>query len=148
MRARPLLWFVVAAALASPAAIGLHGAQDPQQPTFRTEANYVRVDVYPSSNGAPVTDLQKDDFEILEDGAPQTIDAFEHVMVAGSVPQDEQARAGQPSPNRARCSRIREPASSSSSSTTTTSTSAARVPCATRSSTRSIGSSGPRISSR
>ena len=88
MRARPVLWFVVAAALASPAAIGLHGAQDPQQPTFRTEANYVRVDVYPSSNGAPVTDLQKDDFEILEDGAPQTLDAFEHVMVAGNVPQE------------------------------------------------------------
>ena len=89
MRARPVLWFVVAAALASPAAIGLHGAQDPQQPTFRTEANYVRVDVYPSSNGAPVTDLQKDDFEILEDGAPQTLDAFEHVLVAGNVPQED-----------------------------------------------------------
>ena len=64
------------------------GGQEPQQPTFRTEANYVRVDVYPTSNGAPVTDLQKDDFEVLEEGAPQTIDAFEHVMVAGNVPQE------------------------------------------------------------
>ena len=63
-------------------------AQEPPQPTFRTEANYVRVDVYPTLNGAPLTDLQKDDFEILEQGEPQTIDAFEHVMATGSVPQD------------------------------------------------------------
>jgi VWFA-related protein len=62
-------------------------SQEPQ-PTFRTDANYVRVDVYPTQNGAPLTDLQKDDFEIVEEGAPQTIDAFEHVLVTGGVPQD------------------------------------------------------------
>jgi VWFA-related protein len=84
MRVRPLLWFLIAVLVSDPGA----GAQEPQQPTFRTEANYVRVDVYPTSNGAPVTDLQKDDFEVLEEGAPQTIDAFEHVLVAGSVPQE------------------------------------------------------------
>ena len=63
------------------------GPQEPQ-PTFRTEANYVRVDVYPTRNGVSLTDLQKDDFEILEEGAPQAIDAFEHVRVTGNVPQE------------------------------------------------------------
>src|SRR5687767_9241002 len=70
MRARLLRWLLLAVLIIGPAAAG----QEPPQPTFRTEANYVRVDVYPTSNGAPVTDLQKDDFEILEEGAPQTID--------------------------------------------------------------------------
>jgi VWFA-related protein len=83
MRARRYLWIVLAAMCLA----GVH-AQDPVQPTFRTEANYVRVDVYPTRNGTTLTDLQKDDFEIVEDGAPQTIDAFEHVMVTGSVPQE------------------------------------------------------------
>jgi VWFA-related protein len=62
-------------------------AQD-QQPTFRTEANYVRVDVYPTAKGVPVADLRKDDFEIFENNQPQTIDAFEHVIVSGQVPQE------------------------------------------------------------
>ncbi len=108
MRARRLILVLVAAVVMSqakavtgpakagpyvrPARAGLFvpelRAQEPQQPTFRTEANYVRVDVYPTSNGVPVTDLQKDDFEVIEEGAPQTIDAFEHVMVAGNVPQE------------------------------------------------------------
>ena len=30
----------------------------PPPPTFRTEANYVRVDVFPTKDGAPVTDLR------------------------------------------------------------------------------------------
>jgi VWFA-related protein len=83
MRARRVLWIVLAVVCLD----GLH-AQDPVQPTFRIEANYVRVDVYPTQNGAPVIDLQKDDFEIVEGGAPQTIDAFEHVRVTGGVPQE------------------------------------------------------------
>ena len=46
-----------ALALGATAAV-LAAAQDqPPQPTFRTEANYVRVDVYPTRDGAPVTDL-------------------------------------------------------------------------------------------
>src|SRR3954468_9793911 len=38
-------------------------SQPPQQPpsTFRTEANFVRVDVYPTVNGAPVQDLKAAD---------------------------------------------------------------------------------------
>src|SRR6185503_16725400 len=61
----------------------------PPQPTFRTEANYVRVDAYPTiADGAPVTDLTQADFEILDGGAPQTIEQFERVVVRASGPQD------------------------------------------------------------
>jgi VWFA-related protein len=63
----------------------LAAAQSPQ-PTFRTEANYVRIDAYPTKNGAPVTDLIQDDFEILDDRVPQRIEQFEHVMIRGTVP--------------------------------------------------------------
>jgi VWFA-related protein len=63
-------------------------AQDQPRPTFKTEANYVRVDVFPTKDGLPVTDLTAADFEVLEDKAPQKIDAFEHIVVRGNVPQD------------------------------------------------------------
>ncbi len=55
--------------------------QTPQQPTFRAGANLVRVDVYPMLDGAPVRDLTRQDFQVFEDGVPQTIDTFEHVVV-------------------------------------------------------------------
>src|SRR5881628_3345581 len=61
---------------------------NPPQPTFRTEANYVRVDVYPTKDGAPVTDLRQEDFEIVEGGAPQKIEQFERVLIEGNLPQD------------------------------------------------------------
>ena len=62
-------------------------------PTFRTEANYVRVDVYPTKDDAPVADLTQADFEVLEGGAPQKIEQFERVVIRGGVPQDTAARA-------------------------------------------------------
>ena len=58
-----------------------------QRPTFRTEANYVRVDVYPTAGGTPVMDLRAEDFEVFEDGVPQSIRAFEHVVVRPAGPQ-------------------------------------------------------------
>src|SRR5580698_8256951 len=60
----------------------------PTQPTFRTEANYVRVDVFPTHDGAPVLDLTQNDFELREGGVPQKIDQFEHVMIRAGGPQD------------------------------------------------------------
>ena len=60
----------------------------PPGPRFRTEVNYIRVDVYPTANDAPVTDLTQNDFEILEDGVAQKIEQFEHVVIRGPVPQD------------------------------------------------------------
>ena len=55
-------------------------------PSNRTGGTSVRVDVYASLDGKPVDDLQRADLELLEDGVPQTIGAFEHVQVgtAGS----------------------------------------------------------------
>ncbi len=58
-------------------------AQDPrnelQQPTFRSGAHYVRVDAYPSRDGKPIPGLAAADFELLEDGKPQTIDSLEFI---------------------------------------------------------------------
>lgn len=70
-------------------------AQTPQEaqpaPTFRTEANYVRVDVYPTRNGAPVADLTKDDFEILEGGKPQKVEQFERIQIRAAGAQESRA---------------------------------------------------------
>ena len=82
MRRAALVLILASVALASPA------AQQPAQPTFRTGANYVRVDVYPTRNGMPVDDLRREDFELLDDKAPQTIDEFEHVVVRSAGPQE------------------------------------------------------------
>jgi VWFA-related protein len=57
-------------------------------PTFRTEANYVRVDIYPTKDGTPVPDLTQADFEVLEGGVPQKIEQFEHVVIRQAGPQD------------------------------------------------------------
>ena len=60
--------------------------QDAQRPTFRTEANFVRVDAYPTAGGQPVGDLRREDFEVLEDGRPQTIETFEYVRITPAGP--------------------------------------------------------------
>lgn len=60
-----------------------------QPPTFRTEANFVRVDVYPTKDGKPVLDLKTEDFEVFEDGAPQAIQSFEHILITPVGPQDQ-----------------------------------------------------------
>jgi VWFA-related protein len=64
-----------------------------QQPptTFRTEANFVRVDVYPTQDGKPVLDLKSEDFEVFEDGAPQAVQSFEHIVVTPAGPQAQRA---------------------------------------------------------
>ena len=52
------------------------------QPTFRTGVNIVRVDVIVADDdGKPVTDLTKEEFEIIEDGRTQTIDLFRHIRI-------------------------------------------------------------------
>jgi VWFA-related protein len=70
---------------------GFASGQSPdqlQQPTFRTEANYVRADVYPTIKGVPVDDLRADELQILEDGVPQKIEQFERVVIRGNLPQE------------------------------------------------------------
>jgi VWFA-related protein len=63
--------------------------QDPQRPIFRTEANFVRVDVFPTRNGTPVKDLTAADFEVFEDGVRQKVETFESVQVRTGAPQNE-----------------------------------------------------------
>ena len=91
-RNRALVW-ISAGALAATILLGassMRGAQDPPQPpTFRTEANYVRVDLFPTTrDGVPIADLRQDELQILEDGVPQKIEQFEHVVIRGNVPQE------------------------------------------------------------
>jgi VWFA-related protein len=74
--------FVLFAIFALMAAIAARQAPTTSRQPFRAAANLVRVDVYPTADGVPVRDLTKDDFQIFEDGKPQTIDAFEHVEIA------------------------------------------------------------------
>jgi VWFA-related protein len=70
------------------------GEPAPQQPTFRAGVNYVRVDVIVSdSKGQPVTNLTQADFEVLEDGKPQTIDQFRLIRLDGNPgPRDPAPR--------------------------------------------------------
>jgi predicted RNA-binding protein YlqC (UPF0109 family) len=53
---------------------------------FRAGATYVRVDAYPTLDGRIIQGLTKDDFELLEDGKPQTIASTE--FVAFGAPDD------------------------------------------------------------
>lgn len=57
----------------------------PQQPVFRTELNFVRVDaIVTDRDGKPVTDLKETDFEVFEDGKPQKIETFKLIQVTGT----------------------------------------------------------------
>jgi VWFA-related protein len=51
-------------------------------PTFKAGVEYVEVDaVITNAQGTLITDLTKDDFQVFEDGKPQTISAFSVVNV-------------------------------------------------------------------
>jgi VWFA-related protein len=67
----------------------------PQQPTFRAGVNFVRVDVIVHDDkGQPVTNLSQADFEVLEDGRPQTIEQFRLIRIDGNPrPGDPPPRA-------------------------------------------------------
>jgi VWFA-related protein len=59
----------------------------PQPPIFRGGINFVRVDVIISDNksGAPIADLKQSDFEVAEDGKPQTIESFKFIKLDGGT---------------------------------------------------------------
>jgi VWFA-related protein len=64
--------------------------QQQQQPTFKSGAEIVRVDVTVlDRNGKPVTNLSKDDFVVFEDGVPQRIQAFQFIAFTGEHGPDE-----------------------------------------------------------
>ena len=55
-----------------------------QQPTFRTETNLVIVNLSAKDkSGRPITNLKKEDVEILEDGVRQEISVFELQKLSG-----------------------------------------------------------------
>jgi VWFA-related protein len=57
-----------------------------QPPTFRGGINFVRVDVIVSDRaGNAVSDLQIGDFDVTEDGKPQTIETFKLVHLDGGL---------------------------------------------------------------
>ena len=65
--------------------------QPPQQPVFRTGINFVRVDaIVTDKQGNPVADLKQTDFDVLEDGKPQTIETFRFVKADGAAPVEAQ----------------------------------------------------------
>lgn len=49
----------------------------PQHPVFRGGSTLVAVDVYPTKDGKVVEGLTPSDFEVKEDGKPQTVEFFE-----------------------------------------------------------------------
>jgi VWFA-related protein len=55
------------------------------QPVFRGGINFVRVDVIATDGkGQHVTDLKQDEFEVLEDNEPQTVEQFRMIKVDGN----------------------------------------------------------------
>ncbi len=98
-----LAYCVLAAAFAAPLALGVkaqdaaakkpEAAQQPapapaapadqQTPVFRSDINFVRVDVIVTDRqGNPVHDLKQEDFEVTEDGKPQAIQTFKLINVS------------------------------------------------------------------
>jgi VWFA-related protein len=68
---------------------GTQSSRSQQPPRFRGGTNLVRVDAFATKNDVPVQDLKADDFEILEDGAPQTINTFEHIAIEPSHQREQ-----------------------------------------------------------
>lgn len=64
----------------------------PQQPTFRTGIDFVRIDVIVTAQGRPVTDLTEADFEVREDGRLQAVEQFRLIRVDGDSRAEAAAR--------------------------------------------------------
>lgn len=87
--ARTALLLAILSAAASLQAQSGVPPQDPQRPVFRTGANLVRVDAYPSKDGKIVEGLTAPDFEVLEDGVAQKIESFQFVRYEQHTPATE-----------------------------------------------------------
>ena len=89
---RRLAYGVMAAVLAVPMTFAVKAQDAPaappapaqtEQPTFRADINFVRVDVIVSDKqGNLVHDLKQEDFEVSEDGKPQAIQTFKLINVS------------------------------------------------------------------
>ncbi|MDA1307495.1 MAG: hypothetical protein O2917_09565, partial [Acidobacteria bacterium] len=88
----PSAWFVCVCLLyagvdSSARRAAAQEPQQPQRPTFRTDAHFVTVDAYPTRDGKVVEGLTADDFIVEEDGKPQRVESFEFVDAAGATPE-------------------------------------------------------------
>ena len=64
--------------------------QPPQQrPIFRAGAHFVQVDAYPRRDGKVVEGLTAKDFQVFEDGKPQSIETVDFIRVDLNTPETE-----------------------------------------------------------
>ena len=83
---------ILPALVAALASIAAQAPQPAQPPTFRAEANLVRVDVtVVDRKGEPVTTLTAEDFAVEEDGAPQAVQSFKFVSADGQPAAGDEA---------------------------------------------------------
>ena len=76
---------VVVCAVAALAARQSSAPQQQRPPVFRGESVLVTVDAYPQRDGRIVENLKAEDFQILEDGKPQSVESIEFVRVEPSL---------------------------------------------------------------
>jgi VWFA-related protein len=78
MRTRPISVRALVLAVGTVASFAFSQEQRPQVPTFRGGVDAVLVDVVVvDRDGKPVSGLERDDFQVFEDGVPQTIATFD-----------------------------------------------------------------------
>lgn len=87
MRRRSVV--VVTCALAVAAIVSGAAQSSQQQRVFRAGTIFVSVDAYPRKDDKIVEGLTKADFEVLEDGKPQTVEELEFIRVSPVTPDDE-----------------------------------------------------------
>ena len=83
------LW-LVAAVSAVCVSGSIRAAQAPTAEPI--DPTLVRLDLYPTSSGLPVSDLRASDVEVLEDDIPQKVESFEHVLLGPDRPPSGRAR--------------------------------------------------------
>jgi VWFA-related protein len=88
MRSGPRILVSLWLACVAAAAAQDRPVPDPQQPTFRTGIQSVRVDLYVTHDGEPVRDLRREEVQVFEDGVAQNVDTFERITFSepGSSP--------------------------------------------------------------
>src|SRR5687767_9199065 len=79
---------VVSSLIVAAVVVAALGPVVAQQPTFQTTVNFVDVDVtVADSQGNFVTGLTADDFEVFEDGKPQSIQTFSYIELPVERPE-------------------------------------------------------------
>ena len=66
-------------------------AQQQQPQVFRAGTTLINVDVYPRRDGRVIEGLRAEDFQVLEDGVLQNVDAFEFIRTEPN-PLDSERR--------------------------------------------------------